>query len=536
MSSAQFSSASQHSPPAQSTRGALLQDPTGLLEDWDPRALFPAPADLEFGHRTYGGPSRITLSWDALLQAQGHLRQAGTVLQSQLTSVRRSIAATAGVSVPPLDWRVPGFLARLGALLPTLTLMDQGLQSIITAVDRSDQAYRNAETTLHRWILILQRHSEFGTVMEHVAHPEGDKSLAYDSTATWVTLVVPETIKLSTLHPRARAVVESLELLARNEPFTRIELDRHTQVLETVPEHTFNHAGTSSYSGFLEQMQQVPQQGDLAVTRTTSEHGEAYYIVHIAGLDLDGVNPETGRGYRSLADAVTNDSEHMHRMVEQALEAAGAQEGDTIALSGYSMGGLHAMNLAANSQLRSRYTVTALNTVAAPATNRRIPSETTSTHYFDGRDPVPQTLGEFHTLAPERMVVHYEHHDREATVQSVFGSAHAYTHNLDAISRLESEPEAFTSQENAHLSEFNDLYAGEAETWVFSTEWEANESPQILMPREWQSMQDAIPLIDLVRDVAEDFEDSGPLVDVPSELRSAESEPPAGQKSHGRRR
>ncbi|WP_104181473.1 hypothetical protein [Arthrobacter sp. B0490] len=92
------------------------------------------------------------------------------------------------------------------------------------------------------------------------------------------------------------------------------------------------------------------------------------YVVVLPGTQAgrvrgDGSNPFDAGG---IAEAVGEDSRFTGAAVLDALEQAGARDGDALLIAGYSQGGLHAVNLAGPDGLGGRYDVQLVLTVGAP--------------------------------------------------------------------------------------------------------------------------------------------------------------------------
>ncbi|WP_051476744.1 hypothetical protein [Arthrobacter sp. Br18] len=105
--------------------------------------------------------------------------------------------------------------------------------------------------------------------------------------------------------------------------------------------------------------------GTFEVLRTAGLEGPVYIVVlpGTQGSGLEAGNPFVDAGN---AEAVLLDSRYVGPAVARALEDSGAQPGDRLMVAGYSQGGLHAMNLAADSGLAATYDVGLVVTVGSP--------------------------------------------------------------------------------------------------------------------------------------------------------------------------
>ncbi|MDQ0736461.1 hypothetical protein [Arthrobacter agilis] len=76
-----------------------------------------------------------------------------------------------------------------------------------------------------------------------------------------------------------------------------------------------------------------------------------------------GSNPFDAGG---IAEAVGEDSRYTDAAVLEALDRAGARDGDALIVAGYSQGGLHAVNLAGSGAVGERFDVQLVLTVGSP--------------------------------------------------------------------------------------------------------------------------------------------------------------------------
>ncbi len=128
--------------------------------------------------------------------------------------------------------------------------------------------------------------------------------------------------------------------------------------------------------------------GTFEVLRTAGLDGPVYLVVlpGTQGTALDAGNPFDTAGN---AEAVVQDSRHVVPAVAQALEESGARPGDRLMVAGYSQGGLHAMNLAADSGLAAKYDVELVVTVGSPTGWERS-AQTEYLHLEHAEDAVPR--------------------------------------------------------------------------------------------------------------------------------------------------
>lgn len=121
--------------------------------------------------------------------------------------------------------------------------------------------------------------------------------------------------------------------------------------------------------GILDRLSAVEGEdpGTFEVLRAGTDEEPVYVVVlpgtqsgHVGGT---GSNPFDIGG---IAEALAEDSRFTEAVVLEALEQAGAREGDALVLTGYSQGGLHAVNLAGSQRLGGRYDVQLVLTAGSP--------------------------------------------------------------------------------------------------------------------------------------------------------------------------
>lgn len=449
------------------------------------------PRSPDFTVRTAGGPTQINLFWESLLEASAHIDAATTVftdVRYELTEVLGSFGSTMG----HLHWRIPAFQAQFAALLAGTAGAEQLLAQAGNGAEQAHQAYRDAETTVQTWFALLLRVSEHELVIEHLLSPNGDNSFAYDWMVT--TGVISAGLGLSVLRARfpvVATIVSTVAAMEKHAGLTPALMGRNEQVLDPSPVTEFSHSATGSFSEHLENMADVSDHGDIAVSTIDNGVDEPVYAVYIPGIDVDGVETDQGRSPMSLVDALGNDSQHMVTVVEDALEAAGAPEGATVLPIGFSMGGSHVLNLASSPSFNQKYRVPAAATVGSPGQNKRVETDVKLTHFEDGRDPVPHALGERHQESTDRLSVIYDFQNPDSEVNSVLGSAHSLQHNVDAIRTVEDSPSQWlTPEEVEHLDVLREHLDGEVRTTVFSTGWRSQDDPDHVLPWEAESLED----------------------------------------------
>jgi hypothetical protein len=150
-----------------------------------------------------------------------------------------------------------------------------------------------------------------------------------------------------------------------------------------------------SPAGLLERIRLVGERGSGFIeVIEVDTGGRKAYVVVIPGTQLAhedrGTNPFDLGG---IADGLGNSSAGVTAAVLQALQAAGAEPGSPVIAAGYSQGGIHAMNLASDEQVRSRYSVEYVLTAGSPVSRTPPPADVTTLHLEHRADWVPGSDG-----------------------------------------------------------------------------------------------------------------------------------------------
>ena len=137
----------------------------------------------------------------------------------------------------------------------------------------------------------------------------------------------------------------------------------------------------------------------VMVQKATDENGRSAYSVVLTGTeewedspgvhDLKGI----GQGITAQPDATLTELPQAQRMAVQALQDAGIRPGDTVVLTGHSLGGIDAAGLAANRAFRECYDVAAVTTFGSPVGDFKIPEETSVMAVEHVDDVVPTLDG-----------------------------------------------------------------------------------------------------------------------------------------------
>ncbi|MFJ6415678.1 hypothetical protein [Paeniglutamicibacter sp. NPDC091659] len=135
-----------------------------------------------------------------------------------------------------------------------------------------------------------------------------------------------------------------------------------------------------------------------------------------------GMNPWDTAG---IAEAMGFGSQHVSAAVGDALAQAGAKPGDTVVLSGYSQGGIHAANLAGDTRFSDTFDVSYVLTVGSPVALAALPKTTKAFHLEDRQDMVPGTDGSPNPAGRNRVTVYFDGPDPSEDLPNTgFGQAH----------------------------------------------------------------------------------------------------------------
>ncbi|TLM84246.1 hypothetical protein [Pseudarthrobacter sp. NamE5] len=150
--------------------------------------------------------------------------------------------------------------------------------------------------------------------------------------------------------PDKAGVPAPCPLVLRREETVRVDLD-------------------ASPAGLLERIRRIDARGAGFIEVIEVHNGaDNAFVVVIPGtqpalLGAGGENPFDEAG---IAEAMFNGSRELTPAVLQALREAGAEQGDPVVAVGYSQGGIHAVNLAADPRLLSEYDLRYVLTAGSP--------------------------------------------------------------------------------------------------------------------------------------------------------------------------
>ncbi|MFT4471967.1 hypothetical protein ACMX2H_18850 [Arthrobacter sulfonylureivorans] len=167
---------------------------------------------------------------------------------------------------------------------------------------------------------------------------------------------------------------------------SRIEIERVNTQAEAV------EPAPASLAGLLERTAVAADAGDGTVEILELESGgQKRWVVALPGTQAAGTVQPTENPFdeSGIAEAVTAGSPFVADAVSRALREAGAGADDLVVLTGYSQGGIHAMNLAADPAFLAEHNVGFVLTAGSPVAGIAAGPGIRSVHLKHVQDWVP---------------------------------------------------------------------------------------------------------------------------------------------------
>lgn len=186
-----------------------------------------------------------------------------------------------------------------------------------------------------------------------------------------------------TILPVARPAVEEVFSSLRTGPVKAKQEESIAINLDATP------------AGLLERVRLLEERGSgfIEVIEVADKGGQAYVVV-VPGTQVKeadaGTNPFDLGG---ILDGMGNNSAQVNAAVLQALQAAGAEPGADVVAVGYSQGGIHAMNLAADKEFSRNYDMKYVLTAGSPISRIIPPGDVSTLHLEHRTDWVPGSDG-----------------------------------------------------------------------------------------------------------------------------------------------
>ena len=171
----------------------------------------------------------------------------------------------------------------------------------------------------------------------------------------------------------------------------------------------------------------------ITVAKIEQPQGSDVYAVIYPGTtpvgDGDGalgaLQDNAAFGVTGFVESAGADSPHVEATTLQILEQAGVPAGATVIPMGYSQGGAHAMNVGLGQQMKSKYNVTDVLTVAAYTGHRRTDDlETNLVHVEHEHDKVSALTGASNEARLNRTTIEVQGYPDEDIDAGIFGAEH----------------------------------------------------------------------------------------------------------------
>ncbi len=190
----------------------------------------------------------------------------------------------------------------------------------------------------------------------------------------------------------------------------------------------------------LQKLAEREPPGSLLVTRFDGPH-DNLYVLTIPGTQADPLEERKG-GFRrigqgpragmanpwdgtGIVEAMGNDSRNLIPSIEEALRESGAKDGDRVVVTGYSQGGIHAVNIVNDEHLNTMFSFPYLSTFGSPTGRTPVPKDTHALQLEDGKDMVPGTDGSPNAEERNRLTVVFDSPDGTVELgNDGFGESH----------------------------------------------------------------------------------------------------------------
>ncbi|VII98356.1 hypothetical protein [Arthrobacter sp. DR-2P] len=184
----------------------------------------------------------------------------------------------------------------------------------------------------------------------------------------------------------------------------------------------------SSPAGLLERIRQLDARGAGFIEIVEiSNGGNKAYVLLVPGTQpaLYGAGGENPFDEVGITEAMVYNSDEVSVATLQALQAAGAEHGSAVVAVGYSQGGIHAMNLAADPRFLGNYDLQYVLTAGSPVAGITPVPGVQSLHLEHRGDWVPGSDGAPNPDTKDRVTVTLTNTPRVAEGEGGIGPGHA---------------------------------------------------------------------------------------------------------------
>lgn len=501
---------------AANNTGTVAPPPT-----WPQPGLFPEGVQDWPAHApglnawTSGGPTTINLTWDSLLETAKHVDAAGAVfaeMRSQLMGVSGDLLST----VTALHWRIPGFGARLASALSMTASGAEILQRAAWGVQQAHDAYRSAESAVQQIMTLAMRLAYWEYLPQQLLTSSGDQGFIHDLTVTsGLGGAYGLAVGALTRFPIVSLMLSTLQSIDGNIGLSAIMMGRSQLLTYSTSDTPYTYSSEASAADHHATVNKAREPGDIVLTTIDGQDG-AVTVVDLPQLQTELIDDMDWKRMTSpltIVDAFSHDSAHMQQAVEDVLETAEIPEGSDVVLTGVGIGGVHAVNMAANKEFTSRYTIRGVHTIGTPGVDKRIDTSIPTVHHQDIFDPVVLVTGTTHQESSARMTVNYSNIDADKSVELGTGSAHELESNLDAMRQIIDDPDAhrWLSEEDVELlSTIDSLFEGDAKMQIFHADWMMQGDPDYKFPQEVESLDELQEIGQRLHDTYEELAEHTP--------------------------
>ncbi|MFC0581203.1 hypothetical protein [Micrococcoides hystricis] len=208
-----------------------------------------------------------------------------------------------------------------------------------------------------------------------------------------------------------------------------------------------SHRVDASFSGL---MALVPTNdgtdaGSITISTINKADGTTHTVIAFPGTEgaaaaeaSGGTSPFSING---LAEATTLGSQHVNAGVMEALEQTAIPAGSTVTLIGFSQGGKHAMNLAADERFAKKYKTQMVITAGSPVaqTAAQLPTSVKTLHLEHKDDPVPGLDGAANPHSINRITLGLSGYAVPTSKDTVFGAGHNFDNYVATLRSVEAQ-------------------------------------------------------------------------------------------------
>ncbi len=308
-----------------------------------------------------------------------------------------------------------GALQSVGEAQWSVQAVRAELQGISSQVRASKRDYEAAEA----WASFSRGIGGGLTSSETLRRQAGDLGLGFVPNREVAELVTGPlaTLALLAVSPERFVVALGADLAAGRHVVSAVSLlngaaGRSARILQPRPvtvdrKETMPIEFDGSLAALLERARIIGERGEGYVEVIEVDNGgQKAYVVVIPGTqtggEIGGVNPFDEAG---IVEGLGHNSAEINAGVLRALQDAGAERGAPVLAVGYSQGGIHAMNLAADELFLKEYDMKYVLTAGSPVGGIVPDADVTALHLEHRQDWVPGTDGTPNPDARNRVTV-----------------------------------------------------------------------------------------------------------------------------------